>query len=243
MKIHKEQITLNINDIKEYENNPRINNMAVDDVAESIKQCGYINPIIVDENNVILAGHTRKKGLEKLGKDKIQVLKVTGLTEEQKKKYRILDNKTAEKSEWDFDKLQQELEELDFEDYDFGFEINNQSEENNPYTAKVDIPHYEITNEEITLNDCYDTVRAKVLIDEIKASSISEDEKKFLIAAAKRHICFNYKNIAEYYAKASKEMQQLMENSALVIIDYKKAIANGYAKLYNELTVLRENAE
>ena len=122
MKIHKEQITLNINDIKEYENNPRINNMAVDDVAESIKQCGYINPIIVDENNVILAGHTRKKGLEKLGKDKIQVLKVTGLTEKQKKKYRILDNKTAEKSEWDFDKLQQELEELDFEDYDFGFE-------------------------------------------------------------------------------------------------------------------------
>ena len=137
MKIHKEQITLNINDIKEYENNPRINNMAVDDVAESIKQCGYINPIIVDENNVILAGHTRKKGLEKLGKDKIQVLKVTGLTEKQKKKYRILDNKTAEKSEWDFDKLQQELEELDFEDYDFGFEeiesveLNNTSRELN----------------------------------------------------------------------------------------------------------------
>ena len=137
MKIHKEQITLNINDIKEYENNPRINNMAVDDVAESIKQCGYINPIIVDENNVILAGHTRKKGLEKLGKDKIQVLKVTGLSEEQKKKYRILDNKTAEKSEWDFDKLQQELEELDFEDYDFGFEeiesveLNNTSRELN----------------------------------------------------------------------------------------------------------------
>ena len=137
MKIHKEQMTLNINDIKEYENNPRINNMAVDDVAESIKQCGYINPIIVDENNVILAGHTRKKGLEKLGKDKIQVLKVTGLTEKQKKKYRILDNKTAEKSEWDFDKLQQELEELDFEDYDFGFEeiesveLNNTSRELN----------------------------------------------------------------------------------------------------------------
>lgn len=137
MKIHKEQITLNINDIKEYENNPRINNMAVDDVAESIKQCGYINPIIVDENNVILAGHTRLCAIKKIGKDKIQVLKVTGLTEKQKKKYRILDNKTAEKSEWDFDKLQQELEELDFEDYDFGFEeiesveLNNTSRELN----------------------------------------------------------------------------------------------------------------
>lgn len=136
MKIHKEQIMLDISEIKEYENNPRINNAAVDDVAESIKQCGYINPIIVDENNVILAGHTRKLGLEKLGKNKIYVLKVTGLSEEQKKKYRILDNKTAEKSEWDFEKLQQELEELDFGDYDFGFEeldteLNNNSQELN----------------------------------------------------------------------------------------------------------------
>lgn len=122
MKIHKEQITLEISEIKEYENNPRINNAAVDDVAESIKQCGYINPIIVDENNVILAGHTRLLAIKKLGKEKVQVLKVTGLSEEQKKKYRILDNKTAEKAEWDFEKLQQELEELDFGDYDFGFE-------------------------------------------------------------------------------------------------------------------------
>lgn len=70
MKICKEQIMLEISEIKEYENNPRINNAAVDDVAESIKQCGYINPIIVDENNVILAGHTRLLAIKKIGKEK-----------------------------------------------------------------------------------------------------------------------------------------------------------------------------
>ena len=154
MKIHKEQITLNINDIKEYENNPRINNMAVDDVAESIKQCGYINPIIVDENNVILAGHTRLCAIKKLGKDKIQVLKVTGLTEEQKKKYRILDNKTAEKSEWDFDKLQQELEELDFEDYDFGFEKPVEFDEEAIKNLFEDAPEKEKKKKFITCPHC-----------------------------------------------------------------------------------------
>lgn len=155
MKIHKEQITLEISEIKEYENNPRINNMAVDDVAESIKQCGYINPIIVDESNVILAGHTRKLVLEKLGKNKIQVLKVTGLSEEQKKKYRILDNKTAEKSEWDFEKLQQELEELDFGDYDFGFEeLNAEFDEEAIKNLFEDAPEKEKKKKFITCPHC-----------------------------------------------------------------------------------------
>ena len=154
MKIHKEQITLEISEIKEYENNPRINNAAVDDVAESIKQCGYINPIIVDENNVILAGHTRLLAIKKIGKEKVQVLKVTGLSEEQKKKYRILDNKTAEKAEWDFDKLQQELEELDFGDYDFGFEKPVEFDEEAIKNLFEDAPEKEKKKKFITCPHC-----------------------------------------------------------------------------------------
>jgi len=109
--------------IKPYKNNPRKNDGAVPAVAESIKQCGYCAPIIVDEDGVILAGHTRLKALKKLGWKEAEVVIRDGLTEEQKKKYRLLDNKTGETAEWDFDILNTELEGMDFEGFDFGFEI------------------------------------------------------------------------------------------------------------------------
>ena len=122
MAISKEYITLPIGEIKPYENNPRINDDAVADVVESIKQCGELDPIEVDENNIILSGHTRLKAYNQLGYDKVSALRVTGLTEPQKRKYRLLTNKTGEVAAWDFDKLSLELEGLDFDGFDFGFE-------------------------------------------------------------------------------------------------------------------------
>ena len=124
MPITKEYITLNIEDIIPYENNPRINDDAVAGVVESIKQCGELDPIEVDENNVILSGHTRLKAYNQLGYDSISVLRITGLTEPQKRKYRLLTNKTGEVAGWDFDKLELELEGLDFDGFDFGFDID-----------------------------------------------------------------------------------------------------------------------
>lgn len=91
--------TLLLADIVPYENNPRKNDKAVDAVAESIRQCGYVAPIIIDEEHIILAGHTRYKALLKLGWKEADVVIRTGLTEEQKRKYRILDNKTSEFAE------------------------------------------------------------------------------------------------------------------------------------------------
>lgn len=108
-------------DLVPYEKNPRINDEAVDAVAESIRQCGYCAPIVVDENMVILAGHTRYKALKKLGWHEAEVCVVPGLTSDQKRKYRILDNKTNELAGWDFKLLDQELEGLDFAGFDFGF--------------------------------------------------------------------------------------------------------------------------
>lgn len=107
--------------IKPYGSNPRINDEAVDAVAESIKQCGYCAPIVVDEDMVILAGHTRHKALGKLGWMEAEVVVREGLTSEQKRKYRLLDNKTNELAKWDFALLDQELAEMDFEGFDFGF--------------------------------------------------------------------------------------------------------------------------
>ena len=73
------------------------------------------------------------------------------------------------------------------------------------------------------------------LIKDINSSCVSQDEKDFLILAAQRHIIFNYSKIADYYACASKEMQELMEDSGLVIIDFKKAIEKGYVNLSKEI--------
>mgnify|MGYP005783543477 FL=1 len=112
-------------DIEPYKNNPRKNDEAVNAVAESIRQCSYITPIIVDENYVIIAGHTRYKALVALGMDDAECLICDGLTEEQKKKYRFLDNKTGEKAAWDLMKLEVELEGLDLEGFDFfGMAVN-----------------------------------------------------------------------------------------------------------------------
>ena len=113
MKLQK----LKLADIKPYENNPRKNDGAVNAVAESIRQCSYITPIIID--HVIIAGHTRYKALIALNVDEVECLISDGLSEEQKKKYRYLDNKTGEKATWDLMKLEVELEGLDLEGVDF----------------------------------------------------------------------------------------------------------------------------
>lgn len=109
-------------EIKPYKRNPRINDNAVEAVKESIRQCEYIAPIVIDENGVILAGHTRLKALQKLGYTECECVVKSGLTEEQKRKYRILDNKTEEIADWDLSRLEVELDGLDFEGFDFGFD-------------------------------------------------------------------------------------------------------------------------
>ena len=121
---------MKLSEIKPYGKNPRKNDGAVDAVAESIKQCGYCSPIVVDENYEVLAGHTRLKALKKLGRKECEVVVKEGLTEEQKQKYRILDNKTGEFAEWDLDVLQEQLKDLDFEGFDFGFAQYNVSDIN-----------------------------------------------------------------------------------------------------------------
>ena len=119
-----------ISDIHPYEKNPRKNDSAVDAVVESILQCGYIAPIIIDEAGVILAGHTRYKALQKMNREEAECLVKEGLTEDQKKKYRLLDNKTNELADWDLEMLAGELADLDFGDLDldWGIDLEEKSE-------------------------------------------------------------------------------------------------------------------
>lgn len=121
--------TLKVENIHPYERNARKNDQAVDAVVKSIEQCSYVAPIIVDENNVILAGHTRWKAMQKLGRTECECVIKEGLTEDQKRKYRLLDNKTNEIAEWDFDLLPDELEGLDFGEMNLDWGVENFGEE------------------------------------------------------------------------------------------------------------------
>lgn len=112
-----------VTEIKPYERNPRNNDGAVDAVAASIKEFGWQQPIVVDKDGVIIAGHTRYKAAKKLGCKSVPVVVADELTEEQVKAYRLADNKTGELAGWDFGSLQTELDELaDFDMARFGFD-------------------------------------------------------------------------------------------------------------------------
>lgn len=116
---------LKIDEIKPYENNPRNNLDAIDATANSIKKFGWQQPIVVDKDMVIIAGHTRYLAAKKLGCDTVPVVVASNLSDEQVKAYRLADNKTGELAEWDFKLLDTELQDiLDIDMSDFGFELD-----------------------------------------------------------------------------------------------------------------------
>lgn len=140
-------------DITPYENNPRNNEEAVEKVANSIKEFGFNQPIVVDKDNVIIVGHTRYLAAQELGLSEAPVIVAGNLSDEQARAYRLADNKTGELAGWDFEKLALELEQIeDISMSDFGFvegsdlDINdedflsdNQIKEKEP--KKVTCPH------------------------------------------------------------------------------------------------------
>lgn len=99
------------------------------------------------------------------------------------------------------------------------------------YTIKTNIPQYVPKDCPPAITDCYALDKYNELIAKINVANITAEEKKFLKAAACRHVVFNYSKIADYYASATAEMQSLIEDSALVIIDINDAISKGYVKL------------
>ena len=119
-----EVIERKLAEIIPYENNPRNNEDAVDKVAESLKEFGWQQPIVVDSDGVVIAGHTRLKAAQKLGMETAPVVVADGLTDEQVRAYRLADNKTAEFAGWNFEMLDAELFEIDQIDMEkFGFDM------------------------------------------------------------------------------------------------------------------------
>ena len=114
-------VEMPIEEIEPYENNPRLNEGSVDYVANSIEEFGFDQPIVVDANMVIIAGHTRWKAAKQLKLKKVPVIIADHLTPEQANAYRLADNKAGEGSLWDFEKLDMELASLSMDMEKFGF--------------------------------------------------------------------------------------------------------------------------
>lgn len=128
--------------IRPYENNPRKNDEAVDKVRASIEQFGFNVPIVIDPDGVIVAGHTRFKAAKALGLKEVPVIVARDLTDDQIRQYRIVDNKTAELSSWDYEKLMMELDaipEIDMSAFQFGgFDETDEQEEQTDMTTNLD---------------------------------------------------------------------------------------------------------
>jgi hypothetical protein len=241
-------ITKKVTELIPYARNSRTHSDAqIAQIAASIKEFGWTNPILVDGSNGIIAGHGRLLAAQKLGYKEVPTIELADLTEAQKKAYIIADNRLALNAEWDNEMLNIELTELLSEgfaldilgfaqvDLDEIFTPEEEIKEQNPYTQNVNVPTYEPTGEKPSFDELYDDQKAIDLIASIKESKLSEKEKQFLMTAASRHIVFNYEKIANFYAHSSKKCQELMEDSALVIIDFDKAIANGFVRLTEEI--------
>lgn len=153
-----EIIYKNIDELIPYENNPRLNDEAVEYVKNSIKEFGFKVPVVIDKDNVIIAGHTRIKASKELGIKDIPCIIADDLTEEQVKAFRLADNKVAEKSVWDYTKLDEELDSiLDIDMSMFDFNIN---------TDDVEIERIDLSNKEFEKYEIIITCQNEIELEE-----------------------------------------------------------------------------
>lgn len=239
---------LSVEDLVPYIRNSRTHSDAqVLQIAASIKEFGFTNPVLIDKDGGIIAGHGRVMAARKLKLEEVPCIRLSHLTETQARALVIANNKLALNAGWDDNMLAIELKDLEDQGYDLSITGFSEKElkslldiaaAEGIYSNKVAVPTYEPRNKKPPVEDLYDDEKAMDLITDIKDSKLPQKEKDFLMAAASRHIVFNYSKVADFYAHSSKECQELMEKSALVIIDYKQAIENGFVHLTAQIDEL-----
>lgn len=243
MKIEK----IKVDEIIPYADNAKLHpERQIEQIRSSILEFGFNDPIAIDENNVVIEGNGRLMAIKELGYEEVDCIRIEGLTEDQKRAYILVHNQLTMNTRFDIEILNKELERIkgiDMQQFDFEISIDFDNDidtgDGNQYSHKVEIPQYEPTGECPDIWELVDTAKADSFLEEIQEANVSDEEKDFLIKATRRLYEFNYKKIAEYYAQATPEMQELMEHLALVIIDFDNAIAYGYAQLSAALEEMR----
>ena len=224
-----------IKDLKPATYNPRqISTKQYNDLKASVKKFGLVDPIIVNKNNTVIGGHQRLKICKELKHIEIDCV-VLDLSKEEERELNIRLNKSG--GEFDMDILANEFDVENLVDWGFkhvelGLNIDKIDEN---YTRKIKTPHYEPRNIKPELSKLVDERKQKELLKKIQKSNVDNETKEFLIKASQRHLVFNYSNIADFYAHSDSETKELMEQSALVIIDFDSAIKNGFVEMSNDL--------
>lgn len=216
-------------------------------IIRTIKKHGFSFPFFVwkdGKTNYIMDGHGRFNALVALKRkgeempESFPVVYVNAQDESEAKELLLkLNSQYGKMTKDSVASFLGDLE-INFEDLQLPngvLELDRPEVDENPYTTKIETPIYEIKGDNPGFREMVDTTKYDSLCKEIDASELPEDQKKFLKLAATRHIQFHYGKIAEYYAHQDEEMQNLMENSALVIIDYEKALELGYVKMTQDL--------
>lgn len=215
-------------------------------IDKSIRKFGAGRSILLDKNNRIIAGNKTQKLAREAGIKKVIVIDAkpdelvavrrgdVDLDSEKGREMALADNATgAANLDWDDEALARAQEEIGLSVEDWNVSIGQKIDDT--YSRKIEAPVYEPSGVSPNLSDCYDSTKTEELIEEIKEADLPDEVREFLIYAAYRHTEFNYGMIADYYCNATKEIQELFENSALVIIDFKKAIERGFVRMTDEL--------
>ena len=234
-----------ISKVKGNPSNPRIiKNDKFKKLVKSIKEFPEmlkLRPIVVDEDFMVLGGNMRLKASKDAGLSEVWIDIAEGLTEEQKKEFIVKDNVGF--GEWEWDILANEWDSVQLAEW--GLDVWQNEDEvkdaEDLYSKKIDAPIYIPKKEKPIITELINQDKTNELISKIEISNISKEDKIFLKQAAFRHTVFDYSKTADFYAHSSKEVQGLMEESALVIIDFNKAIENGYVNLSKEIITKYKN--
>ena len=207
-------------------------------------------PLLVEEDGTIKCGNKRFRALVRNGVKVVPadyVRRLSDYTPEEVREFILQDN--LQRGDWDVDKLLAQYSADELKALGGGFdeliaEFAAKGTENEfEYSSNIEAPQYNITGDNPELDDLYDTEKADALAKEIDEADVPKKVKAFLKVAAMRHVVFNFRNIAEYYAHADAKVQRLMEKSALVIIDFEDAIRNGFVVGSERMAALRGGDE
>jgi len=231
---------VNIDKIIMNPSNPRtIKDEKFKKLVKSIKEFPQmldVRPIVVDDDMVVLGGNMRTKACISAGLTEVSIIKFKNLSADQKKEFIVKDN--VGYGEWDYELLYEDYEKeklldwgLDVYDFKTGDNVDDET-----YTRKIEAPIYEPRGDQPLLTEVFDRYKYDQLINEIDSIEMDDDIKTFLKLGATRHIVFNFEKIADYYANSPKEIQELMEKQAMVLIDFNKAIENGFVRMSKDIT-------